>query len=131
VTEETTFEDTPKVFKLITGEEIITVVAGTTDNYFMIEVPLEIRFNSIKQSLFLTRWKFGANYSKAMTLAGGAVVSVSEPEDIVMENYFSYRKQLAEELFAPEDTDEKTEDEKKRYTLDELFEELNSEETIH
>jgi hypothetical protein len=59
------------------------------------------------------------------------VVSVSEPEDIVMENYFSYRKQLAEELFAPEDTDEKTEDEKKRYTLDELFEELNSEETIH
>jgi hypothetical protein len=131
VTEETTFEDTPKVFKLITGEEIITVVAGTTDNYFMIEVPLEIRFNSIKQSLFLTRWKFGANYSKAMTLAGGAVVSVSEPEDIVMENYFSYRKQLAEELFAPEDTDEKTEDEEKRYTLDELFEELNSEETIH
>jgi hypothetical protein len=131
VTEETTFEDTPKVFKLITGEEIITVVAGTTDNYFMIEVPLEIRFNSIKQSLFLTRWKFGANYSKAMTLAGGAVVSVSEPEDIVIENYFSYRKQLAEELFAPEDTDEKTEDEKKRYTLDELFEELNSEETIH
>jgi hypothetical protein len=131
VTEETTFEDTPKVFKLITGEEIITVVAGTTDNYFMIEVPLEIRFNSIKQSLFLTRWKFGANYSKAMTLAGGAVVSVSEPEDIVIENYFSYRKQLAEELFAPEDTDEKTEDEEKRYTLDELFEELNSEETIH
>jgi hypothetical protein len=131
VTEETTFEDTPKVFKLITGEEIITVVTETTDNYFMIEVPLEIRFNSMKQSLFLTRWKFGANYSKAMTLAGGAVVSVSEPEDIVMENYFSYRKQLAEELFAPEDTDEKTEDEKKRYTLDELFEELNSEETIH
>ena len=131
MTEETTFEDTPKVFKLITGEEIITVVAGTTDNYFMIEVPLEIRFNSIKQSLFLTRWKFGANYNKAMTLSGSAVVSVSEPEDIVMENYFSYRKQLAEELFAPEDTDEKTEDEEKRYTLDELFEELNSEETIH
>lgn len=89
-------EDLPKVFKLVTGEEIITTVARVTDHYFMIETPLEIRYNSMKQSLFLTRWKFGSDYSKVMTLSGQAIVSVSSADDAVLENYFEYRRQLAE-----------------------------------
>jgi len=91
-------EDEPKVFKLITGEEIITTVARVTDHYFMIEVPLEIRYNSIKQSLFLTKWMFGSDYSKVMTLSGTAIVSVSSAEGIVVENYFEYRRQMTEEM---------------------------------
>tara|TARA_R100000353_G_scaffold26010_3_gene22138 strand:- start:2628 stop:3011 length:384 start_codon:yes stop_codon:yes gene_type:complete len=91
-------EDEPKVFKLITGEEIITTVARVTDHYFMIEVPLEIRYNSIKQSLFLTKWMFGSDYSKVMTLSGSSIVSVSSAEGIVVENYFEYRRQMTEEM---------------------------------
>ena len=121
-------QNNPKVFKLITGEEIITTVVDTKDNFFMIEVPLEIRFNSIKQSLFLTRWKFGANYTKVMTLSGGSVVSVSEPEDLVLENYYAYREQLTSEYFNKDPEDEKMES---FDGIDDLFEELNSEDTIH
>tara|TARA_E500000318_G_scaffold2867_1_gene3483 strand:- start:2315 stop:2707 length:393 start_codon:yes stop_codon:yes gene_type:complete len=93
------FEDErPRVFKLVTGEEIVTTVIRTDDQYFIIEVPLEIRYNSIKQSLFLTKWMFGADYSKVMTLSGSSIISVSTPEDIVSENYAEYRKQLIEGL---------------------------------
>lgn len=102
------FEDErPRVFKLVTGEEIVTTVIRTDDQYFIIEVPLEIRYNSIKQSLFLTKWMFGADYSKVMTLSGSSIISVSTPEDIVSENYAEYRKQLIEGLL------EETEDENK------------------
>ena len=99
------FEDErPRVFKLITGEEIVTTVVRTDDHYFIIEVPLEIRYNSIKQSMFLTKWMFGADYSKVMTLAGTSIVSVSTPEDIVSENYVEYRRQLIEGILEEEDT---------------------------
>jgi len=99
------FEDeSPRVFKLITGEEIVTTVVRTDDHYFIIEVPLEIRYNSIKQSMFLTKWMFGADYSKVMTLAGTSIVSVSTPEDIVSENYVEYRRQLIEGILEEEDT---------------------------
>ena len=99
-------EDLPKVFKLVTGEEIITTVARVTDHYFMIETPLEIRYNSMKQSLFLTRWKFGSDYSKVMTLSGQAIVSVSSADDAVLENYFEYRRQLAEGFTEEEQQEE-------------------------
>ena len=93
------FEDErPRVFKLITGEEIVTTVVRTDDHYFIIEVPLEIRYNSIKGSMFLTKWMFGADYSKVMTLSGTSIVSVSTPEDIVSENYVEYRRQLIESM---------------------------------
>jgi len=99
------FEDeSPRVFKLITGEEIVTTVVRTDDHYFIIEVPLEIRYNSIKQSMFLTKWMFGADYSKVMTLSGTSIVSVSTPEDIVSENYVEYRRQLIEGILEEEDT---------------------------
>jgi len=105
------FEDErPRVFKLITGEEIVTTVIRTDDSYFIIEVPLEIRYNSIKQSLFLTKWMFGADYSKVMTLAGASIVSVSAAEDIVSENYAEYRRQLIEGIIdKKEDTTEEYE----------------------
>ena len=105
------FEDErPRVFKLITGEEIVTTVIRTDDSYFIIEVPLEIRYNSIKQSLFLTKWMFGADYSKVMTLAGASIVSVSAAEDIVSENYAEYRRQLVEGIIdKKEDTTEEYE----------------------
>jgi len=105
------FEDErPRVFKLITGEEIVTTVIRTDDSYFIIEVPLEIRYNSIKQSLFLTKWMFGADYSKVMTLAGASIVSVSAAEDFVSENYAEYRRQLVEGLIdKKEDTTEEYE----------------------
>ena len=125
---EDSLHNNPKVFKLITGEEIITTVVDTKDNFFMIEVPLEIRFNSIKQSLFLTRWKFGANYTKVMTLSGGSVVSVSEPEDLVLENYYTYREQLTSEYFNKDPEDEEMES---FDGIDDLFEELTGEDTIH
>ena len=99
-------DDRPRVFKLITGEEIVTTVIRTDDSYFIIEVPLEIRYNSVKQSLFLTKWMFGADYSKVMTLAGASIVSVSTPEDIVTENYAAYRRQLIESMLEEEDTKE-------------------------
>ena len=98
-------DDHPRVFKLVTGEEIVTTVIRTDDHYFIIEVPLEIRYNSIKQSMFLTKWMFGADYSKVMTLAGTSIVSVSTPEDIVSENYVEYRRQLIESMLE-EDTKE-------------------------
>ena len=101
------FEDErPRVFKLITGEEIVTTVVRTDDHYFIIEVPLEIRYNSIKGSMFLTKWMFGADYSKVMTLSGTSIVSVSTPEDIVSENYVEYRRQLIESMLEEEDTKE-------------------------
>ena len=125
---EDSLQNNPKVFKLITGEEIITTVVDTKDNFFMIEVPLEIRFNSMKQSLFLTRWKFGANYTKVMTLSGGSVVSVSEPEDLVLENYYTYREQLTSEYFNKDPEDEEMES---FDSIDDLFEELTGEDTIH
>ena len=103
-------DDHPRVFKLITGEEIVTTVVRTDDSYFIIEVPLEIRYNSIKQSLFLTKWMFGADYSKVMTLAGASIVSVSAAEDIVSENYAEYRRQLVEGIIdKKEDTTEEYE----------------------
>ena len=105
-------EDTVKVFKLITGEEIVTRVAKTTENFFVIEIPLEICYNSIEKRLFLSRWKMGADYSKVMTLAGSAIVSVSGPEEIVLEHYSVYRdnliKSLTEEI---DNTDNEEEDE--------------------
>ena len=105
------FEDErPRVFKLITGEEIVTTVVRTDDSYFIIEVPLEIRYNSVKQSLFLTKWMFGADYSKVMTLAGASIVSVSAAEDFVSENYAEYRRQLVEGIIdKKEDTEEEYE----------------------
>lgn len=103
-------DDRPKVFKLITGEEIVTTVIRTDDHYFIIEVPLEIRYNTIKQSLFLTKWMFGADYSKVMTLSGTSIVSVSAAEDFVTENYNEYRRQLVEGLIdKKEDTTEEYE----------------------
>lgn len=91
-------EDTVKVFKLTTGEEIVTRVAQVTDQFFVIEIPLEIRYNSVEQRLFLSRWKMGSDYSKVMTLSGSAIVSVSGPEEIVLENYYEYRNQLVKSL---------------------------------
>lgn len=91
-------EDTVKVFKLTTGEEIVTRVAQVTDQFFVIEIPLEIRYNSKEQRLFLSRWKMGSDYSKVMTLSGSAIVSVSGPEEIVLENYYEYRNQLVKSL---------------------------------
>jgi len=91
-------EDTVKVFKLTTGEEIVTRVAQVTEQFFVIEIPLEIRYNSKEQRLFLSRWKMGADYSKVMTLSGSAIVSVSGPEEIVLENYYEYRNQLVRSL---------------------------------
>ena len=99
-------DDHPRVFKLVTGEEIVATVVRTDDSYFIIEVPLEIRYNTIKQSMFLTKWMFGADYSKVMTLAGASIVSVSTPEDIVTEHYAVYRRQLIEGLMEEEDTKE-------------------------
>jgi len=100
-------DDRPRVFKLTTGEEIVTTVIRTDDTFFVIEVPLEIRYNSVKQSLFLTKWMFGADYSKVMTLAGASIVSVSTPEDIVTENYFEYRRQLIDGLIEEEESESK------------------------
>ena len=102
-------DDRPRVFKLITGEEIVTTVIRTDDSYFIIEVPLEIRYNSIKQSMFLTKWMFGADYSKVMTLAGASIVSVSTPEDIVTEHYAEYRRQLIEGLMEEQESESKEE----------------------
>lgn len=109
-------DDRPRVFKLITGEEIVTTVVRTDDHYFIIEVPLEIRYNSIKQSMFLTKWMFGADYSKVMTLAGSSVVSVSTPEELLSENYALYRKQLIEGLL---DEKEDTKEEYEQIHIDE------------
>ena len=102
-------DDRPRVFKLITGEEIVTTVIRTDDHYFIIEVPLEIRYNSIKQSMFLTKWMFGADYAKVMTLSGTSVVSVSTPEDIVTEHYAEYRRQLIEGIIDKEEDESKEE----------------------
>ena len=110
-------EDTVKVFKLVTGEEIVTRVADTTDQFFVIEIPLEIGYNSVEQRLFLSRWKMGADYSKVMTLAGSAIVSVSSPEDLVLENYFSYREQLVKSL-AEENEPEPGQEEHEQIVLD-------------
>lgn len=117
--EEVNEEDTVKVFKLITGEEIVTRVADTTEQFFVIEIPLEIRYNSVEQRLFLSRWKMGADYSKVMTLAGSAIVSVSGPEEIVLENYFEYRKQLVKSL-TEENEPEPGEEEHEQIVLNNL-----------
>ena len=112
-------DDRPRVFKLVTGEEIIATVIKTDDYYFIIEVPLEIRYNSIKQSLYLTKWMFGADYSKVMTLSGTSIVSVSTPEDVVSENYAEYRRRLVEGIL---DEDEEDDDE-----TEEEYEQINIE----
>lgn len=117
--EEVNKEDTVKVFKLVTGEEIVTRVADTTEQFFVIEIPLEIRYNSVEQRLFLSRWKMGADYSKVMTLAGSAIVSVSGPEEIVLENYFEYRKQLVKSL-TEENKPEPGEEEHEQIVLNNL-----------
>ena len=117
--EEVNEEDTVKVFKLVTGEEIVTRVADTTEQFFVIEIPLEIRYNSVEQRLFLSRWKMGADYSKVMTLAGSAIVSVSGPEEIVLENYFEYRKQLVKSL-TEENKPEPGEEEHEQIVLNNL-----------
>lgn len=119
--EEVNEEDTVKVFKLVTGEEIVTRVADTTEQFFVIEIPLEIRYNSVEQRLFLSRWKMGADYSKVMTLAGSAIVSVSGPEEIVLENYFEYRKQLVKSL-TEENEPEPGEEEHEQIVLNNLEE---------
>ena len=119
--EEVNEEDTVKVFKLITGEEIVTRVADTTEQFFVIEIPLEIRYNSVEQRLFLSRWKMGADYSKVMTLAGSAIVSVSGPEEIVLENYFEYRRQLVKSL-TEENEPEPGEEEHEQIVLNNLEE---------
>jgi len=116
-------EDTVKVFKLITGEEIVTRVADTTEQFFVIEIPLEIRYNSVEQRLFLSRWKMGADYSKVMTLAGSAIVSVSGPEEIVLENYFEYRKQLVKSLIEANEP-EPGEEEHEQIVLNNLEEDI-------
>jgi len=104
------FEDErPRVFKLVTGEEIVTTVIRVDESYFIIEVPLEIRYNSMKQSLFLTKWKFGSDYSKVMTLAGASIISVSTPDEAVSENYAEYRKQLIESMLEDEEDANKEE----------------------
>ena len=91
-------DDRPRVFKLITGEEIVTTVTRTDEHYFVVEVPLEIRYNSIKGSLFLSKWMVGADYSKVMTLAGASVVSVSAAEQLVVDNYYTYREEMVKSL---------------------------------
>ena len=116
-------EDTVKVFKLITGEEIVTRVADTTEQFFVIEIPLEIRYSSVEQRLFLSRWKMGADYSKVMTLAGSAIVSVSGPEEIVLENYFEYRKQLVKSLIEANEP-EPGEEEHEQIVLNNLEEDI-------
>lgn len=104
-------DDRPRVFKLITGEEIVTTVIRTDDSYFIIEVPLEIRYNSIKQSLFLTKWMFGADYSKVMTLSGTSIVSASAAEQLVVDNYYTYREEMVKSLTESDDEDDDDEEE--------------------
>ena len=105
-------EPTPRVFKLITGEEIVTTVTRTDEHYFVVEVPLEIRYNSIKGSLFLSKWMVGADYSKVMTLAGASVVSVSAAEQLVVDNYYTYREEMVKSLseFIVDEDDEDQEE---------------------
>jgi len=102
-------EDEVKVFKLVTGEEIVTRVTKASEQFFVIEVPLEIRYNSIEQRLFLSRWKMGSDYSKVMTLSGYSIVSVSGPDSNVLENYIQYKDKLIESLTS-DDTDEEEPD---------------------
>ena len=105
--EESFEDDHPRVFKLVTGEEIVTTVVRTDDMYFIIEVPLEIRYNSIKGSMFLTKWIIGGDYTRVMTLSGTSVVSVSTPEDFVTENYNEYRRRLIEGLMEEQESESK------------------------
>jgi len=102
-------EDEVKVFKLVTGEEIVTRVTKASEQFFVIEVPLEIRYNSIEQRLFLSRWKMGSDYSKVMTLSGYSIVSVSGPDSNILENYIQYKDKLIESLTS-DDTDEEEPD---------------------
>lgn len=102
-------EDEVKVFKLVTGEEIVTRVTKASEQFFVIEIPLEIRYNSIEQRLFLSRWKMGSDYSKVMTLSGYSIVSVSGPDSNVLENYIQYKDKLIESLTS-DDTDEEEPD---------------------
>ena len=40
----------------------------------------------------------GADYSKVMTLAGASVVSVSAAEQLVVDNYYTYREEMVKSL---------------------------------
>lgn len=113
-------EPTPRVFKLITGEEIVTTVTRTDEHYFVVEVPLEIRYNSIKGSLFLSKWMVGADYSKVMTLSGASIISVSAAEQLVVDNYYTYREELVKSLSeSDDDLDEENEEEYNEILLEE------------
>jgi len=112
-------ETEPRVFKLITGEEIITTVARTDAHYFVVEVPLEIRYNSIKGSLFLSKWMVGADYSKVMTLSGASVVSVSAAEQLVVDNYYTYREEMVKSLTESDDEEDDDEEEYNEILLEE------------
>lgn len=104
-------EDEVKVFKLVTGEEIVTRVTKASEQFFVIEVPLEIRYNSIEQRLFLSRWKMGSDYSKVMTLSSYSIVSVSGPDSNVLENYIQYKDKLVESLTSDDTYEEEPEPE--------------------
>ena len=99
-------DDTVKVFKLVTGEEIVARISKSTEHFFVIEIPLELRYNYTEKRLFLSRWIMGSDYSKVMTLAGTSIVSISGPEDLVLENYYNYREELVKSLTEPKESDE-------------------------
>jgi len=112
-------DDRPRVFKLITGEEIVTTVTRTDEHYFVVEVPLEIRYKSIKGSLFLSKWMVGADYSKVMTLSGTSVVSVSAAEQLVVDNYYTYREEMVKSLTESDDVVDDEEEEYNEILLEE------------
>lgn len=89
--------DAPRIFKLTSGEEIITYISKVTDVYFVIEFPLEIRYNPENHSVYLSKWCLGSDYAKMMTLSGGAVMSVSAPSEVILKNYISFIERVTEE----------------------------------
>ena len=54
----------------------------------------------------------GADYSKVMTLAGASVVSVSAAEQLVVDNYYTYREEMVKSLseFIVDEDDEDQEE---------------------
>ena len=64
----------PKVFKLISGEEIVATINRTTDNQFLIEMPLEIKYNPDDSSVYLTKWCLGTDYTTVMTLSSHSII---------------------------------------------------------
>jgi hypothetical protein len=77
----------PKVFKLISGEEIVATINRTTDNQFLIEMPLEIKYNPDDSSVYLTKWCLGTDYTTVMTLSSHSIISAGTPSDVVYDNY--------------------------------------------